>query len=233
MLSTYYVSWLKGGLWGIKRNIEGLPWGSPVVETSPSNAGGRGSIPGWGTKILYAATKDTVCCNQDQVRPNKYLKEKKEEALSSFRLPKVKVTQSSPTLLPHGLYSPWNSPGQNTGMGSLSLLQRIFPIQGSNPGLPHCRQILYQLSHKGSPRIPEWVAYPFSSGSSRPRNQTGVSCTAGRFFTNWAMREVLKAGYESVKGSPSHLYQMLITRNNFRPLSAQRRPQRTPHYEFY
>ena len=48
------------------------------------------------------------------------------------------------------LYSPWNSPGQNTGVGSLSLLQGIFPIQGSNPGLPHCRQILYQLSHQGS-----------------------------------------------------------------------------------
>ena len=60
----------------------------------------------------------------------------------------------------HGLYSPWNSPGQNTGVGSLSLLQGIFPIQGSNPGLLHCTQILYQLSHKGSPRILEWVAYP-------------------------------------------------------------------------
>ena len=50
----------------------------------------------------------------------------------------------------HGLYSPWNSPGQNTGSGSHSLLQRIFPAQGSNPGVPHCRWILYQLSHKGS-----------------------------------------------------------------------------------
>ena len=55
------------------------------------------------------------------------------------------------------------SPGQNTGVGSLSLLQGIFPTQGSSPGLPHCRQILYQLSHKGSPRILEWVAHPFSS----------------------------------------------------------------------
>ena len=44
-----------------------------------------------------------------------------------------------------------NSPGNNTRMGSHSLLQGIFPTQGSNPGLPHCRQILYQLSHKGSP----------------------------------------------------------------------------------
>ena len=55
MLSTYYASWLKGGLWGIKRNIEGLPWGGPVVETSPSNAGGVGSILGQGAKIQHAS----------------------------------------------------------------------------------------------------------------------------------------------------------------------------------
>ena len=57
----------------------------------------------------------------------------------------------SHSLGPHGLYSPWNSPGQNTGVDRPSLLQRIFPTQGSNPGLPHFRRILYQLSHKGSP----------------------------------------------------------------------------------
>ena len=59
----------------------------------------------------------------------------------------------SDSLQPNGLYSPWTSPGQNTGVDSRSLLQGIFPTQGLNPGLPHCRQILYQLSHKGSPRI--------------------------------------------------------------------------------
>ena len=57
----------------------------------------------------------------------------------------------SNSLWAHELYSPWNSPGQNTEVGSLSLLQGIFPTQGLNPGLPHCRRILYQLSHKGSP----------------------------------------------------------------------------------
>ena len=102
---------------------------------------------------------------------------------------KVKVPQSCLTLRPHGLYSPWKCPGQNTGVGSLSLLQEIFPTQGSNPGLPHCKWILYQLSHQGSPRIVKWVAYPFPSGSSHSRNQTRVSCIAGRFFTNWAIRE--------------------------------------------
>ena len=90
----------------------------------------------------------------------------------------------SDSLWPNGPYSPWNSPGQNTGVGSLSLLQGIFPTWGSNPGLPHCRWILYQLSHKGSPRILEWVAYPFARGYSWPRNISGVSCIAGGFFTN-------------------------------------------------
>ena len=87
--------------------------------------------------------------------------------------------------------SSWNSPGENTWVSSLSLLQGIIPTQGSNPGLPHYRRILYQLRHKRSPRILEWVAYPFSNGSSQPRNLTTVSYTAGRFFANWAMREAL------------------------------------------
>ena len=60
-----------------------------------------------------------------------------------------------------------------------------------NPGLPHRGWILYQLSHKGSPRILEWVAYPLSSRSSWPRNWTRVSCIAGEFFTNWTIREAL------------------------------------------
>ena len=60
------------------------------------------------------------------------------------------------SLQPHGLYSPWNSLGQNTGVGSLSLLQGIFPTQELDPGLLHFKQILYQLGHKGSPRILDW-----------------------------------------------------------------------------
>ena len=93
----------------------------------------------------------------------------------------------SDSLWPHGLYSQWNSPDQNTGMGSLSLVQGIFPTRGLNPDLLHCVQILYQLSHKGSPRILEWVAYPFSSGSSRPRNRTGVylHCRQKHGFNPW------------------------------------------------
>ena len=107
---------------------------------------------------------------------------------------KWKLLQLCPTLC-DPMDCTWNSPGQNIGVGSLSLLQGIFPIQGLNPGLPHCRQILYQLNHMGSPRILEWVL--FSSASSQPRNQTGVSWVAGRFFTNWAMKEAHASGIEA------------------------------------
>ena len=62
--------------------------------------------------------------------------------------------------------------GKNTEVGCHALFQGLFPTQGSNPGLPHCRQILYHLSHQGSRWIPERVAYPFSWGYSQPRNQT-------------------------------------------------------------
>ena len=91
---------------------------------------------------------------------------------------KVKWSEScsvtSDSLWPHGSYNPWSSPGQNPGMGSFSLLQGIFPTQGSNPGLPHCRQILYRLSNKGSLRILEWVAYPFHT---KELNQGLLHCS--------------------------------------------------------
>ena len=70
-----------------------------------------------------------------------------------------------------------------------------LPNPEIKPGLPHCRRILHQLSHQGSPRILQWVTYPFSSRSSWPRNQSRVSFIAGRFFTNWAIRE-----------APRHMY---------------------------
>ena len=113
------------------------------------------------------------------------------------------VTQLCPTLCnPMGCSLPGSSvqgdsPGKNTGVGCHALLQGIFPTQGSNPGLPHCRQILYCPSHQGSPRILEWVAYLFSRRSSQPRNQTGVSCIAGGFFTSWATREAREREYLS------------------------------------
>ena len=115
-------------------------------------------------------------------------------------------------LQPYGLYSPWNSPGQNIGMCSLSLLQGVFPTQGSNPGLSHIRRILYQLGYKRSPaakslqscltlcypidgsppgstipgilqaRILERIAMPSSRGSFQPRDQSQASHIIGRLF---------------------------------------------------
>ena len=90
---------------------------------------------------------------------------------------------------------------QNTGVGSLSLLQGTFLTQRSNPGLLNYRQILYQLSHKGSPRTLEWVTYLFFNGSSWPRNRTG-------FFKPTAMQEtpVRFLGWEDPleKGMATH-----------------------------
>ena len=83
----------------------------------------------------------------------------------SFLLLTVKESESesclvvSDSLRPHGLHSPWNSPAQNSGVGSLSLLQGIVPTQGLNPGLPHCRRIFYSLIHQGI-SIPEWWPMP-------------------------------------------------------------------------
>ena len=93
----------------------------------------------------------------------------------------------SSSLLPHGLYSPWNSPGQNTGVDNLSLLQGIFPTQRSNPGLLHCRWILYQLSHKqlanASPATPPSSPAPSRCQSSadlvnqQPTSLSRVHCS--------------------------------------------------------
>ena len=96
----------------------------------------------------------------------------------------------SDSLQPHGLSMEFSRPEYWSGYpfpfpGDL-------PNLGSNWGLPHCRQILYQLSHQGSPGILEWVAYPFSSRSSQPRNWTRVSCITGRFCTNWIVIKVTK-----------------------------------------
>ena len=84
------------------------------------------------------------------------------------------------------VWSPLEWTGWISLQSSCSLLQGIFLTQGLNPGLLHHRQILYQLSHWVSPRILGWVDYFFSSGSSWPRNQTGVACISGRFFTSCA-----------------------------------------------
>ena len=105
----------------------------------------------WALMVLSASLGPWLLKSKLEPRPRWLENSGRQDAsLEHLDCVCVKVAQSCPTLQPHGLHSPWNSPGQNTGVSSLSLLQRI-PTQGWNPGLPHCKQILYQLSHKGSP----------------------------------------------------------------------------------
>ena len=82
----------------------------------------------------------------------------------------------SESLQPHELYSPWNSPGQNTGAANCSLLQGIFPAQGSNPGLPHCRRVLYQLSHREVQEY--WSRQPTPSPADLPNPGTELGSLA-------------------------------------------------------
>ena len=111
---------------------------------------------------------------------------------------KVKLAQLCPTLcdpmdyIIHGLY---NSPGKNTGVGSLSLLQGIFPTQGLIPGLPHYKRIICQLNHKGSQRILKWVAYPFFSRPSQPRNWTGDLCLPTNYWKLYSWNLCLLTDY--------------------------------------
>ena len=107
----------------------------------------------------------------------------------------------SNSLWPYELDSPRNSPGQNTGVDSFSLLQGIFPTQGSNPVLPHCRQILYQLSHKGSPHGQQVNEEMFNSNNHQGNenqncnemSESSVRITSIKEETNykcwWAYRE--------------------------------------------
>ena len=105
------------------------------------------------------------------------------------------LSDMSNSFWPHELYSP----GQNTGLGSLTLLQGIFPTQGSNPGLPNLafepKSPAFQVDSlpnelQGKPKNTGVGNLSFLRGSSQPRNWTGVSCIEGIFFTNWAIRVI-------------------------------------------
>ena len=92
-------------------------------------------------------------------------------------------------LWPHGLHSPWNSPGQNTGVGSLSLLQGVFLTQGSNPGPPHCRLIIYPAEPQGKPKNARVGSLSLLQQIFSTWELNWSLLKKGRFFTNWAIRE--------------------------------------------
>ena len=104
----------------------------------------------------------------------------------------------------HRLYSPWNSLGQNTGVGSLSLLQGILPTQGLNPGLLHCRQILYKLSYQGSPRKP--LPHAIYKYARRP-NTVIQLCYRESAASSPEHRRGLRGLYQGWEKTPSPVWQ--------------------------
>ena len=141
----------------------------------------------WAVRRNYALKQKEYSFLGDMGFRREWKEYKPDSGLNSISLIKCEwVSEShsvvSDSLRPHGLYSPWNSLGQNAGVGSLSLLQGIFPTQGSNPGLPHCRWILHQLSHKAG-----------------TNHSTGVSlnfqiCKMRR-WVRWSLRFLLVLSY--------------------------------------
>ena len=135
-----------------------------MVKNLPSIVGEAHPIPGQGAKIPHAAVQLIfhATTREPHDATASLCREKKKYCNNNNKLYHFTEGESHSvvfdSLRPHELYRQWNSPGQNTGVGSLSFLQGIFPTQGLNPGLPCCRWIPNQLSHKGNSKILERVA---------------------------------------------------------------------------
>ena len=107
-----------------------------------------------GLVITVFGLQPGFCSWKKAPKTLKLLRTKRMSFVMLMRILRESSGSASHSVLSNPLYTPWDSPGQNTAVGSLSLLQKIFPMQGLNPGLPHCRWILYQLSPLGRP----WVS---------------------------------------------------------------------------
>ena len=157
------LTFLSRGDRGVCRNLQAF-WGANLDGSDSKDKAPPKSTPGTQPRRTKRANKinSLHSSRRQNIHKPKFMcsfplllgKKKKEIRLSPspFTLKpswiEFELKVESDSLRPHGLYRPWNSPGQNTRVGSLSLLQGIFPTQGSNPGLLHCRWILYQLSHR-------------------------------------------------------------------------------------
>ena len=137
----------------------------PAPALPPETWESRQQASEYLSRGLQASVRD--CCSwtkKGQQKAAQVVQELPDQPGTYLRLLRLTVTTPlslsavsescsvvSNSLQPHGLYSPWNSPGQNIGVESSPLLQGILPTQGSNVSLPRCRQIHYQLSYQGSP----------------------------------------------------------------------------------
>ena len=168
-LPTYVYGGFRGG--SVVKNLNGNPLQYSCLENPMDRGAWQAAVHGV-TETGHDWARMRLCAHHAQ--PWTWFSDRKKQALAGWRtlgrpsqsshawtnkfiehcVQLVIASESrslvSDCLQPQGLYSPWDSPGQNTGVGSLTLLQGIFPTQGSNLGLPHCRWILYQLSHQGS-----------------------------------------------------------------------------------
>ena len=194
-----------------------------VVKTLLSNAGGAGLIPSRGTKILYATSRIQLCDPMNCSLPGSSVHgivqtrilewvailfsrgspaQGLNPGLSHCRQILYHLSyQECPVLtLAPSLCDPMDYIGQNTGVGSFSLLQGIFPTQGSNPGLSHCRWILYHLIHKGSPRVLEWVAYPFPQGIFPTQELSW-----GLLYCRWILYQLSYQG-SPLKSQQGHIF---------------------------
>ena len=146
-------------------NVDILTYNGMILRSEALGPEGRALINGISTLIKGARVEKEMATHSsilawkiswtEETGGPQSMGSQRITRLRTYRRKSESHSVVSDSLRPHELHSSWNSPGQNTGVGSLSLLQGIFPTQGSNPGLPRCRWILYQLSHKGSlPHIP-------------------------------------------------------------------------------
>ena len=120
--------------------------------------------------------------------------EQTSDFLPSALLCSASCSAVSDSSRPHGPYSLWNSPGQSTGVGSLSLLQGIFPTQGSNRS-PTLQADSLPAEPQGKPKNTGVGSLSLLLQIFLSRNQTGVSCTAGGFVINWAIREAQRLAH--------------------------------------
>ena len=164
--SPFWKMWSACGVptaTGIPRITSALILRCPAPALPPETWESRQQASEYLSRGLQASVRD--CCSwtkKGQQKAAQVVQELPDQPGTYLRLLRLTVTTPlslsavsescsvvSNSLRPHGLCTPWNSPGKNIGVGGLSLLQGIISTQGWNPGLPHCRQILYLLSHKG------------------------------------------------------------------------------------
>ena len=135
----------------------------------------------------------------------------------------------------HGLHSPWDSPGQNTEVGSFFLLQGIFPNPGIKPRSPALQADSLSTEPQEKTENMEWVAYPFSRESFWHRNWTGVSFITGGFFTNGAIREAPTWGGVNPLNYNSPLHIGIYTAKNYltsvNPQTSAQKKQKSRNWE--